>query len=129
MSWLGLDSDEPLVYQTTRNSEYKKVIDTLLESGLAYPCFCEPKSVEEKMSEHGHKYSGACRDKAYTKEDLEKPHAIRFRLPEECKEISFDDAIRGTITVDRDTLDDFVIWRRDNPETGQYLFAPKPQRA
>lgn len=121
LSWLDLESDEPIIYQSERTAEYKKVVQKLLEQGLAYPCFCEPKSAEEKMSDLQHgvatKYDGTCRDKAYTPQDLEKPHAIRFKLPQDSSTISFDDQIRGLITFPMDQLDDFVIWRRDDMPT------------
>lgn len=121
LEWLGLNSDEPLIYQSKRTDEYKKVINQLLEQGLAYPCFCKPEDAQEKVKklEKGiaTKYNGACRNKSYTQKDLEQPHAIRFKLPEHLKSISFEDKIRGTVTVELDQLDDFVIWRRDEMPT------------
>ncbi len=38
-------------------------------------------------------------------------HVVRFKLPEDCNEISFDDLIKGRITFNRDQLDDFIILR------------------
>jgi len=121
MEWLGLTPDEPLTYQLARIDEHKKALNTLLEKGLAYPCFCEPKSAEERMKAlekgHGEKYDGTCRNKPYTQEDLQRPHAIRFKLPDDVTTISFEDKIRGKVTVDKEQLDDFVIWRRDGTPT------------
>jgi len=121
LEWLGIQPDEPLVYQATRVSEYKKVIDEMLEQGLAYPCFCEPKAADEKVKnlEKGivSHYPGTCRDKKSSREDLAKPHAIRFKLPTDKKAIKFTDIIRGEISVDIDQLDDFVIFRRDGMPT------------
>ena len=121
IEWLGLNSDEPLVYQSSRVDEYKKVAYELVEKGLAYPCFCQPKDSDEKIKnlEKGisSKYDGTCRDKKFSASDLEKPHAIRFKLPTDKKEISFDDKIRGKITFELDQFDDFVIFRRDGMPT------------
>ena len=121
LRWLDLMPDEPLVYQASRVEEHKKVIKYLLENGLAYPCFCEPRDVEKKQEnlEHGigDRYDGTCRNKSYTEEDLSKPHAIRFKLPNDIDKISFNDLIRGEITFDLDQLDDFVILRRDGTPT------------
>ena len=52
--WLELESDEPIVYQSSRIEEYKKIAYELIEKGFAYPCFCEPKSQEKLENlEHG----------------------------------------------------------------------------
>jgi len=116
LKWFGLLPDEPVVYQMSRVHEHIKAARELMEKGLAYPCFCEPRDSEKVVSDLeqgvGHKYPGTCRDKAYTKEDLQKPHAIRFKLPQQQK-VEFVDAIRGLISVDVDQLDDFIIIRRD----------------
>lgn len=121
LSWLNLESDEDLIFQSARTDLYKKSIKYLLENGLAYRCFCEPKSADEKIKELekgvGTKYSGTCRDKVVTQEDLHKPHAIRFKIPKDLRRVSFRDEIRRKITVDVDQLDDFVIWRRDDMPT------------
>src|SRR3989304_4275311 len=67
LTWLGLESDEPLVIQSSRVQEHKRVAQDLLDKKLAYPCFCEPKGVEEKQEDHqegvSSLYDGACRDK------------------------------------------------------------------
>ncbi|MBU1008182.1 glutamate--tRNA ligase [Candidatus Dependentiae bacterium] len=120
LKWLHLTPDEPLTFQLSRIEEHKQLINQLLEKGLVYPCFCEPKDVEDRLKDFkkgiAEKYDGTCRDKSYTPKDLKKPHAIRFKLPEREK-ISFKDLIRGTVTFDIDQLDDFVILRRDGVPT------------
>lgn len=110
--WLGLEADEELVFQTQRLDAYKAVIDQLLAEGKAYPCFCTPVAHDQKIEAHA-KYQGTCRDAAWTKQDLHKEHAIRFRLPASEGLISFDDIIRGQISISFDQLDDFIIVRRD----------------
>lgn len=121
LKWVGLIPDEPLIYQMSRVEEHRKAAKILLESGFAYPCFCEPKEADERIAqlEKGisDKYDGTCRNKKYTKEDLLKPHAIRFKLPDDEKAISFVDLIREKVSFDIDQLDDFVILRRDATPT------------
>ncbi|MFC1894629.1 glutamate--tRNA ligase [Candidatus Dependentiae bacterium] len=126
LKWLNLLPDEPIAYQLSRVDEHKKVIELLLEKGLAYPCFCEPKNIEEKrmeMMQLGKSlgYQGACRKKSYTQQDLQKPHAIRFKIPEDIKFVEFNDAIRGKIKVESNQLDDFVIMRRDGIPTYNFV--------
>ena len=108
LEWMSLMPDEKIVFQMSRLDEHKKAALTLLNNGQAYPCFCEPKDKDVIG-----KYSGECRDKSYTKQDLEKPHAIRFKVPKNCERITFNDLIHGEITVEADQLDDFIILRRD----------------
>jgi len=126
LKWLDLLPDEPIVYQLSRIEEHKKVLLQFLEKGLAYPCFCDPKDLEKKRAENMQagitsKYDGCCRNKEYTKEDLQKPHAIRFKLPEDIKFIEFDDAIRGNIKIECEQLDDFIISRQGGNPTYNFV--------
>ena len=40
-----------------------------------------------------------------------KQHVVRFKLPADRTEVSFDDLIKGTITISLDNMDDFIILR------------------
>lgn len=117
LTWTELLSDEQIVYQMERVNEHRAAADRLLEQGKAYPCFCQPRDadlvIEELEQGVGRKYEGTCRNRPFTQEDLQQPHAIRFRVPDDVTEVTFNDAIRGPITVQADQLDDFVIIRRD----------------
>lgn len=117
LTWTQLLPDEPLVYQMARVNEHQAAAKHLLDQGKVYPCFCEPRDadlvIEELEQGVGRKYDGACRNKPFTSDDLKRPHALRFRIPGDITQVSFDDAIRGKITVQADQLDDFIIIRRD----------------
>ena len=126
LKWLNILPDEPIVHQMSRVQEHKKVVDTLLESGDAYPCFCDPEELEKKRQERealgrAYKYEGTCRNKKYTQEDLNKPHAIRFKIPQNAEALKFEDMIRGAVTVDSEQLDDFIILRRDGAPTYNFV--------
>ena len=41
LKWLGLMPDEPVLYQSSKIEDHKKVAKFFLENRLAYPCFCE----------------------------------------------------------------------------------------
>ncbi len=117
MEWIGLTSDEPIVYQLERNQEHLAAAHELIKNGLAYPCFCQPRDADQVIFElehgKGSKYPGTCRDKQYTELDLQRPHAIRFRVPDELAKVDFQDMVLGNVSVEADQLDDFVIIRRD----------------
>jgi len=121
LKWFELESDEPAISQMSRLEQHKKTALDLLEKDLVYPCFCQPQDAVQKVVELGsgigHKYDGSCRGKKWTEQDMQKPHAIRIKVPKDLKNIEFEDLIRGTIKVDADQLDDFVIVRRDGIPT------------
>lgn len=126
LRWLNLLPDEPIVYQMSRVEEHKKVINKLLDLGFAYPCFCDPQELEQKRQERealgrAYKYEGTCRHKKYTQEDLKKPHAIRFKIPDNLSFLEFNDLIRGLVRIESDQLDDFIIMRRDGAPTYNFV--------
>lgn len=118
MAWLGMVSDEPPVFQTQRLPRYKEVADQLLASGHAYRCACTKERLEimreaqikDKLKT---RYDGHCRGLNI---DANVPHVIRFKTLE-TGAVSFDDAVRGTITVNNEELDDLVLVRQDGMPT------------
>lgn len=121
LEWTNLLPDQPIVYQMARVREHQAAAQKLLEQGKVYPCFCAPLDadmvIEELEQGVGRKYDGTCRNKPFTAQDLAQPHALRFRVPDDLDSVSFDDVIRGRITLQADQFDDFVIIRRDGTPT------------
>ncbi len=118
MKWLGMDWDEGPFYQTERMDIYKKYIEQLLESGAAYKCYCtteELDAMREKLKEEGKKpqYDGRCRNRTEFPED--KPFVVRLRIPEGA--VTFNDLIKGSITVNNAEIDDFILARSDGSPT------------
>lgn len=119
LKWVGIESDEPITFQSQRLELYNKVLNYMLEKNLAYRCFCSEK--ESNQNVEYKKYEGTCRNRLINQIDLQSPHVIRFKLPENIDKIEFNDLIRGDITFDIDQFDDFVIFRSDGMPT--YNFA------
>jgi glutamyl-tRNA synthetase len=116
--WMDLPSDEPVVIQSSRLAEHKRVIEQLLNQGKAYRCFCTIEQVQELKEEQMArgslmKYNGTCRDLVVTPELAQKPYVVRFKLPAQKGAVSWDDLIRGVISIDMDQLEDFIIARSD----------------
>ena len=113
LSWLGLKSDEPLVYQSTLVERHKAYIEKLLAEGKAYKCYCSQEELEQRLggAEYGLLYDKKCR--ICTVPSGDKPYVVRFKLPDDSGDITFHDLILGNITVPRDQLDDFIIARSD----------------
>lgn len=121
LAWMGLMPDEDPVYQMQRSKHHQEQAKKFMLDGLAYPCFCEPRDADAVVAQLArgevNKYSGTCREQAWTEQDLKKPYSVRFKLPNGCKEVVFDDEIRGSVRVPDDQLDDMVIMRRDGSAT------------
>ena len=119
MAWLGLESDEPLVFQTARMERYQEVLQQLLDSGHAYRCYCSKERLEALRAEQmaagdKPKYDGFCRDGSdHNPSEL---HVIRFKNPLE-GEVTWLDQVLGPITFQNAELDDWIIARSDGTPT------------
>ena len=115
MEWLGLDYDEGPIYQSDRTERYNEVINELLSNGKAYYCDCS-KDRLEKLRENQiankdkPKYDGCCRDKSL------KNGVIRFLNPDEGL-VTFNDFVKGEVSIANSELDDLIISRTDGSPT------------
>ena len=83
MAWLGLDFDEPAVYQSQLSARHLAVADELVRKGLAY-----------KDNKGG---GGEC---------------VIFRMPKQ-GHLEYADLVKGTIRKKAEDTQDFVIVRSD----------------
>lgn len=133
LRWLGLQWDEgPDVggpYAPYRQSErtqiYRKHAEVLVASGWAYPCFCTPEQLEQMRRDQesrgeAPRYDRRCR--TLSEEEVARrraaglPEVIRFAVPVE-GETSWNDLVRGRITVRNANLQDAVIFKSDGYPT------------
>lgn len=127
LTWCNILPDEPIMIQSERITEHRRIAEQLVAKNKAYYCFCTPAEIKERhATHHGQavdysKYDRLCRDKKHTEDDLKKPHAIRFKIPTHKGFVNFDDQIRGTISFEFDQLDDFVIVRSDGTPTYNFV--------
>lgn len=122
--------------QSQRAGIYHIVAKALVESGLAYPCFCtaeeltELRATQEKddalITGYFGKYA-KCRD--LTLEQIEenlkenKPYVLRFRSNgSEDKRIMFEDMIRGKIEMPENVIDE-VLLKSDGIPTYHFAHA------
>ncbi|MDD6734911.1 MAG: glutamate--tRNA ligase [Clostridiales bacterium] len=121
--------------QSQRRDIYRTYCKSLVERGLAYPCFCSAEELEEirrKQEENKQNpgYYGEfahCRSLSY--EEIEKninegrPYVVRLKSPgSEDKRISFDDGIKGVIEMP-ENVQDIVLLKADGIPTYHFAHA------
>lgn len=139
LTWLGLDWDEgPQIggehgpyFQTQRGEHYRAALQTLIDNGSAYPCFCTAEELEAARTaakERGDSFQGyqrTCRDidpaEARARIEAGEPHVWRLAVPDNHGPIVVNDIVHGPCTFDPKELDDMVIFRSDGTPT--YNFA------
>jgi glutamyl-tRNA synthetase len=124
MHWLGLNYDEGPIYQMQRLDRYRAVIDQMLAAGSAYHCYCTPdelSAMRDAQKERGEKthYDGRWRPepgKTLPAIPTGVPPVVRFRNPPE-GDVSWDDLVKGRITINNREIDDLIIVRPDGVPT------------
>ena len=117
LTLLGLTPDEPATTQSARLNLYRGAADTLVASGSLYPCWCTAERLTElrqtaQKNGVAFKYDRHCLNPA-NQQSLQKPHVLRFRVPETPSEITWNDAVKGILTVSLKDVDDFVALKSD----------------
>lgn len=133
LRWLGLNYDEgPDIggpygpyRQTDRREIYHAHVNTLVNNGHAYPCFCTPEKLErvrqeqQKRRENPH-YDGTCRllipDEAAHRIANGEKYIIRFKMPREGTTVAVDH-LRGEIVTENKQLNDQVLLKSDGLPT------------
>ena len=119
LSWLGFEWDDPIIYQSERNSQYKLYLKKLLDSNQVYRCFCSKNDLEESRNDGDYKYSGKCRNLSEqdVKEKLNQGINFTYRIFIPDGKTDYNDLVYGQITVDNNEIDDFIIVRSDGSPT------------
>jgi glutamyl-tRNA synthetase len=133
LKWAGVEYDEgpdrdggfgPYV-QSQRLDIYRSHAEELIRSGKAYYCFCTSERLDEVRKKQlalkqSPSYDRQCRNLSH--EDVEhriavgEHHVIRMKVPED-GEMTFEDVIRGRVTIAHKMLDDQVLIKSDGYPT------------
>ena len=124
MHWLGLDYDQGPIYQMQRLGRYRAVIEQMLAAGTAYRCYSTPDeltAMRDAQKERGEKthYDGRWRPepgKLLPVIPAGVSPVVRFRNPPE-GDVSWDDLVKGRITINNREIDDLIIVRPDGVPT------------
>ncbi len=121
-------------YQSQRKPIYHVLAKSLVEQGLAYPCFCSAEELDEiREKQEGEPQKGywgkyaKCRD--LTLEEIEKnisegkTWTLRLRSPGDAeKKCFFDDMIKGKIEMP-ENVQDVVLLKSDGIPTYHFAHA------
>jgi glutamyl-tRNA synthetase len=113
-----------------RMDRYREVIAQMLEAGTAYYCYCTPEEVEamrERQRAAGEKprYDGTWRPepgKTLPPVPEGRKPVVRFKNPTD-GEVSWNDLVKGQITISNRELDDLVVARPDGTPTYNFCVA------
>ncbi len=133
LAWLGLTWDEGPFFQTDRLHLYQAAVQTLLDRGLAYRCYCSEAELNEMRERQAAqklapRYDNRHRhlsDEARAAFEAEgrKP-VIRFKIDDD-RTIAWEDRVRGRVTWKGSDLGgDMVVARRPEGDEpfGQALY-------
>lgn len=129
MRWAGLDpaegphkaGDYGPYTQSERLDIYQEHVQQLLEKGLAYYCFATSEELTKMREEQiaagqNPMYDGRYRDlppaEAKSRVEAGEKHVIRLKIPPR-EDVTFEDVVRGTVTISTDTVDDQVLMKSD----------------
>jgi glutamyl-tRNA synthetase len=120
MKWLGLDWDEGPFFQMQRLARYREVGEALLSKDLAYWDYTSKEELEamrEGQIARGEKprYDRRWRDSHETPPEGVAP-VLRFKNPL-AGDVSWDDLVKGPISISNEELDDLVLLRQDGVPT------------
>ena len=133
LRWLGLTWDEE-VRQSSRLERYDAMAQKLKDAGLLYPCYETADELDRRRKRQMARGLPPIYDRAGLKMSDEERQAFeaegraphwRFKLPNSGEDlnpqpthVTWDDLIRGQVTVDLGSLSDPVLIRAD----GSYLY-------
>jgi glutamyl-tRNA synthetase len=125
LAWLGLETDAPPLFQSTRHARHVEVAEQMLANGHAYRCYLTPAELAAlreaaKAAGRGQRIDSPWRDRDPAEAPPGAPYAIRLRAPRS-GETLVDDLVQGPVRVANAELDDMILLRSDGTPT--YLHA------
>ncbi|MGB3190601.1 MAG: glutamate--tRNA ligase [Limnoraphis sp.] len=132
LQWLGLDWDEGPFFQSKRLELYAETIQTLLDKGLAYRCYCTSEELEQMREAQKAKNQAPRYDNRHRNLTPEQQAAfeaegrqavIRFKIDDN-REIAWNDLVRDRVVWKGNDLGgDMVVARASSTsKIGQPLY-------
>lgn len=118
LKWLGLEADEPPVFQFARAARHREAVDTLLANGAAYRDYMTPEELEaerEAARAEGRVVRSPWRDSS-PNDAPDRPFVVRLKAPLEGDTV-IADAVKGEVRFQNRSLDDLILLRTDGTPT------------
>lgn len=146
MSWLGLDADEPPVFQSAQAGRHVECAEEMVQRGQAFRCYATPEELQARRDE-GEGARAAAKEEGIddakkqkllqTAEKLlapfrspwrdggdppatDAPYTVRLRAPDD-GQIVVQDGVQGEVKVSAREIDDLILLRADGSPT--YMLA------
>ena len=121
LKWIGINHDGEEYIQSKNIESHIKVVNKLLETGNAYKCYCSSDEIEEqklraKQKKIPYIYNRKWRDKSEIEAPQDVKPVIRFKSIIEGS-TKINDLVQGDIEIENNTIEDFIILRRDGTPT------------
>ena len=121
LKWIGINHDGEEYIQSKNIESHIKVVNKLLETGNAYKCYCSSDEIEEqklraKQKKIPYIYNRKWRDKGEIETPQDVKPVIRFISKIEGS-TKINDLVQGHIEIENNTIEDFIILRRDGTPT------------
>lgn len=106
LTWLGLTWDEGPFYQSQRLDLYKQAVQTLLDRGLAYRCYCTTEELDDMRAKqkaaglaprYDNRHRNLTAEEQATFEAQGRKPVIRFKIDDD-RTIVWKDLVRGTVS-------------------------------
>jgi len=119
LKWLKIDWDEKPYIQSKNVESHIEIAKKLLADGNAYKCYCTEDELEKEKEiflkkKIPYTYNRKCRD--INQENNKKPFVVRFKSKLDGN-TTLKDLVQGNVEIRNNTIEDFVILRKDNKPT------------
>lgn len=132
LRWLGLNWDEGPFFQTQRLEHYRQAIQTLLDKGLAYRCYCTPEELEQMREQqkaanlaprydNRHRHLTPDQEATFVAEGRQP--VIRFQIEDE-REIVWQDQVRDKVVWKGSDLGGDMVIARTPEQPGEAFGQP-----
>ena len=121
LKWIGIEHDGQEYIQSSKINDHINIVKELLKNGFAYKCYCTQEEIEEqkkraKQKKLPYKYNRKCRNLKESDTPNGTHPVIRFKSKSEGNSI-LKDLVQGNIEIENNTIEDFVILRKDGTPT------------
>ncbi|HEX2802097.1 MAG TPA: glutamate--tRNA ligase [Phenylobacterium sp.] len=118
LAWLGLEADEPAIFQFPRADRHRRAVDEMLVRGSAYRDYMTPEELEVERTlarAEGRVVRSPWRDLS-PNDAPDRSFVVRLKSPL-VGETIIEDQVKGAVRFQNRDLDDLILLRTDGNPT------------